>query len=297
MSLSETITFITRHPLTQDQRLRALTRFAKWQIRSRIIKQPFRFRWVDDAVLMVTRGMTGATGNIYVGLHEYGEMGFLLHLLRPGDVFVDIGANVGSYTVLASAVCGARTIAFEPVPSTYDRLIRNVNANGIVDRVDARMQAVGADDGAIEFTSNLDSVNHAIKATDSRRETIVVPLVKLSSALAAEQPCMFKVDVEGFETAVFDGGEDVLTGPGVLALVIELNGSGMAYGYNDDALCRRLLDRGFAPVRYDPSRHIITPTVGIPKSGNGIFVRDIDVVTARLTGTPERSIHNVRKIV
>ena len=63
--------------------------------------------------------MTGATGNIYTGLHEFEDMMFLLHLLRPGDIFVDAGANIGSYTVLASAVVGAKSISFEPVPPLF----------------------------------------------------------------------------------------------------------------------------------------------------------------------------------
>ena len=45
--------------------------------------------------------MHGVTGNVYCGLHDFAEMSFMLHLLRAGDLFADIGANVGSYTVLA----------------------------------------------------------------------------------------------------------------------------------------------------------------------------------------------------
>ena len=45
-------------------------------------------------------GMTGATGNVYCGLHEFEDMALVLHALRPRDLFVDVGANVGSYTVL-----------------------------------------------------------------------------------------------------------------------------------------------------------------------------------------------------
>jgi hypothetical protein len=52
--------------------------------------------------MWATSGMTGATGNLYVGLHEFEEMAFLLHFLRPGDLFADVGANVGSYTILAA---------------------------------------------------------------------------------------------------------------------------------------------------------------------------------------------------
>ena len=48
--------------------------------------------------------MTGATGNIYCGLYEFLDMAFLLHFLRNGDLFGDIGSNIGSYTVLATGL-------------------------------------------------------------------------------------------------------------------------------------------------------------------------------------------------
>jgi hypothetical protein len=58
--------------------------------------------FVGDTRLLVARGMRGATGNVYVGLHEFEEMAFALHALRPSSRFIDVGANVGSYTVLAA---------------------------------------------------------------------------------------------------------------------------------------------------------------------------------------------------
>ena len=58
--------------------------------------------WVGDSRFITGSGETGLTGNIYVGFHEYEEMLFLLHALQPTDTFVDVGANVGEYTILAS---------------------------------------------------------------------------------------------------------------------------------------------------------------------------------------------------
>lgn len=52
-----------------------------------------------------------------------------LHFLRPGDLFLDIGANVGTYTVLASGVCGGKIMAFEPDPRTLRHLQRNIELN------------------------------------------------------------------------------------------------------------------------------------------------------------------------
>jgi hypothetical protein len=92
-------------------------------------------------------GMTGATGNIYTGLHEFTDMAFCLHLLRVGDLFVDVGANIGSYTVLSSKVVGANSLAIEPVPTTYKRLRRNININDISSLVDSRCCAAGKNHG------------------------------------------------------------------------------------------------------------------------------------------------------
>ena len=91
----------------------------RWQVGSRLLPLGSTLPYVGDTRLFVTRGMTGATGNWYCGLHEVDEMGFVLHALRPGDLFVDVGANIGSYTVLAAGAVGADAIAVEPVPTTF----------------------------------------------------------------------------------------------------------------------------------------------------------------------------------
>jgi hypothetical protein len=109
-----TLKFIVSHPLNRGRPLSALGRFAAWQIASRL-RSEIEFELIEGAKLIVSRGMTGATGNIYCGLHEFVEMGFLLHLLRPDDLFLDVGANIGTYTILGAGVCKARTIAFEPI--------------------------------------------------------------------------------------------------------------------------------------------------------------------------------------
>src|SRR5207249_1807294 len=140
--LVATLRFILAHPMNRDRKIAALAGYLGWQIASRL-KSEINFRWIDGAVLQVKRGMTGATGNIYCGLHEFADMGFVLHLLRAGELFLDVGANIGSYTVLASKICGARTIAFEPAPDAAAMLERNVAANDITERVRAHRIALG----------------------------------------------------------------------------------------------------------------------------------------------------------
>ncbi|WP_352821704.1 FkbM family methyltransferase [Mesorhizobium sp. M0898] len=90
-------------------------------------------------------------------------MAFVLHFLRPDDNFLDVGANVGSYSVLASAVCGARTVAIEPDSTTIGFLTRNVNVNRIQSRVTIIEAALGATQGSAEFTVGRDTRNKLAK--------------------------------------------------------------------------------------------------------------------------------------
>ena len=135
MSIFSLLKFITSHPVNSDQKLRSILRFAQWQISSRLAPGAIVYDWVGGARFLVSTGETGLTGNIYTGLHEFADMGYLLHVLRADDLFIDAGANVGSYTLLACAAKGARGVAFEPIPSTWRRLVENVRLNWIEGRV------------------------------------------------------------------------------------------------------------------------------------------------------------------
>jgi hypothetical protein len=143
--------FLATHPLTRRRRLSATARVLQWQIVSRIRGEVI-IDWIGGTRFAARRGMTGITGNIYAGLHEFADMAFVLHFLRPHDLFVDVGANVGSYTILASGVVGCRTVAFEPDPGAAAALERNVALNRIAERVETRRAAVGDRDGIIRFS-------------------------------------------------------------------------------------------------------------------------------------------------
>ena len=260
MGLSQTIRFILGHPMNRGRPVAALARFAVWQVRSRLQDEVI-VDWIDGARLAVRRGMTGATGNIYCGLHEYVDMRFLLDTLKPGDLFVDIGANVGSYTVLASKVCGARTIAVEPDPGAAAALRRNVEINGIGTRVEVVEAALGAAKGTVAFTVGRDTVNRIAETGDTCvRE---VALITLDEALAGKVPRLIKIDVEGFEAEVFKGAQITLADPGLEAIVTE----------SQDRAVIDVLERfGFERAYYDPDNRVIQDRMA-EASHNCLMVR------------------------
>lgn len=285
MALLNIYRFIANHPLTRDRKMSAFARWLRWQIGSRVLGWPVAVPFVGSTRLLAKPGMTGATGNIYCGLHEYEDMGFVLHFLRPGDLFVDIGANIGSYTVLASAT-GANVISFEPVPATFEALLDNVHLNRLETRVDVRNQAIGSSRGELEMIADQDTTNQALRAgARYSGETLRVPVVTLDEALQGMLPKLIKIDVEGFETEVLAGAMATFANPSLRAVIMELNGSGTRYGFNEDALHQNMLNMGFQPCRYDPiTRGVVGLNLQRSTSGNTLYLRD-----------PEAIQHEVRK--
>lgn len=279
MQLLRLFLYVWRHPLNVGGRLQVIARVLRWQMASRLLAGPIALPFVEDTRLFVSRGMTGATGNWYCGLHEAEEMGFVLHFLRPDDLFVDVGANIGSYTVMVAGGVGTRVISVEPIPSTFSNLQMNVILNGLTDRVELHRVGLSSERSELRFTPDQDTVNHVMAEGELGR-AIRVPVVSMDELLAGRVPTVIKIDVEGHEQAVLKGARSTLSDPGVAAVVMEINGSGVRYGVSDDELLAMMRGYGFEPYGYDPFVRRLRDWD--PSSGNAIFFRDRSAVDSRV---------------
>ena len=271
-----TLRYIAGHPLNRGRVLPAWGRFVRWQLLSRM-KREVEVPWIDGARLIVRRGMTGATGNIYCGLHEFDDMALLLHLLAPGDSFVDAGANIGSYTILAAKVCGARVDAFEPDPGTAASLRKNIAANAVEGLVTVHEAALGEAPGSIRFTVGLDTMNHIASAEEAGRE---VPMVRLDDF--GLTPTLMKFDLEGFEGPAFRAAHATLAHPGLIAVITELA---------DAEVGAVMAEHGFARRHYDPMTRKLSEASR--DAANALFVRDAAALEARTAAAPRRCVNGV----
>ncbi|MGO9513651.1 MAG: FkbM family methyltransferase [Steroidobacteraceae bacterium] len=284
--------FITAHPLNRNHKLRALARFATWQIGSRLINGAVVFDWIAGSKFLVRTSEAGLTGNIYAGLQEFPDMGFLLHVLRPGELFVDVGANVGSYTILACAVIGARGCALEPVPTTYNRLLENIRLNRLEDRVRCLNIGIGREQARLHFTVDLDTANHAVAHDEISPGSICIEMSTLNAVLTDSPPSVIKIDVEGYESPVVEGAADILKDQTLHSVIMELNGSGRRYGYDEARIVQRMSDFGFRTYTYDPfGRELINLNSKHLNEGNTLFIRNEALVLERLRTSPKFYIH------
>jgi FkbM family methyltransferase len=266
------------HPLNKDRRFKAVARFIWWQIVSRTFKHPVLLPFTDKTKYLCWNGLTGLTGNYYHGLMEMEEMAFVLHYLDKDDTFYDIGANVGAYTILTGLHIGCQTVSFEPHPKTFSYLERNISLGVKTDNITLFNIGLGSKAGRILFTSDKDTVNHV--ALNDAVNVIDVQISVLDE-LTLPPPTVIKIDVEGFEWEVLNGGKLTLENGKLQAIIIELNGSGRRYGFKDEDIDILLKGYGFKPYTYDPfNRELIS--LDNYTSHNTIYIRNSPEVSGKL---------------
>lgn len=261
--------FLMNHPLTRRHRLKAAMRVARWQVLSRMHDGFLIVPFVNDLTLVARRGLTGATGNIYVGLHEFHDMAFVGHFLRPADLFCDVGANTGSYSVLASGVTGCRTAAFEPSTATRRLLRWNTCLNALEGLIQIHDVALSDKTSEVNFSTKLGSTNRIVGANEAPSGSEVVSADTLDNVLAGEVPAVVKIDVEGHEPSVLAGGTRILSDARCKAVIIETVS-------NCDLIEAELARYGFSVAYYDPFRRQLSSTKpdGRKSSVNRLMIRD-----------------------
>ncbi len=122
--------------------------------------------------------------------------------LKPGDVFVDVGANCGFFVVFAARKVGptGRVIAIEPLPAMLARLQFNVAANGFANVIVAPT-AIGAESGEAKIHVSTAQYGHAsLVGTDGETLTVpVTPLLSIVESTGVKRIDALKIDIEGFE--------------------------------------------------------------------------------------------------
>jgi FkbM family methyltransferase len=185
----------------------------------------------------------------WIGNYEFPIQQALGRLLGPGDVFYDLGANAGFFSMLAAKRVGAggRVYAFEPLPTNITAVQEQIALNAFA-HVTLVPLAVGASEGTAQFSfapAGSSAVAHLGGAADAAEQTIEVKVTTLD-AFARDHafPTVLKIDVEGAEIDVLAGGSAVLDRKP--RMLIELHGLDKGEG-----VVKALGDRGYTFERID----------------------------------------------
>ena len=224
--------------------MRALTRSATFQLKARLTRRPV-LADLGEAKILVYLGNAAATKVIYGSPPDWEEMLAWKRIIRRGDLFIDVGANVGTYSLWAAAL-GARVIAVEPDSLALARLRDNVVLNSRFD-IEVIPAALADHEGTVGFTEGLDTVNRI----GSGR---VVKALTLDGVLGQERARGVKIDVEGFEQVVLAGAQNAIAAHRIDILQLEWNGmSRVSVGADRRPIADMLRGAGYSLMRPNAS--------------------------------------------
>ncbi|MBV6521228.1 MAG: hypothetical protein MNPFHGCM_01361 [Gemmatimonadaceae bacterium] len=234
------------------------------------LASPFGPRTVTLSLDPAQMSQAGMLGDFSRGqLYESETSNFLGNVLRPGDTFIDIGAHVGYFSLLASALVGeqGRVYAFEPERDNFDHLVEHIALNSAYNVIPLHM-AVGAAPAVADFFVNADNDGgHALwevgrhpfneRSRHSPR-TRKVPMTSLDHLFAGQDLGSLKaikIDAEGAEMAILVGARKLLTRYGIPFIVAEVNRFGLeSMGASERLLRGTMSEIGYETYLFQPGQ-------------------------------------------
>lgn len=220
-----------------------------WRVQSVMTKEPGTIRWIEQ--------------------------------FAPGEVFVDIGANIGLYTLCAARFRGVRTYAFEPESQNYAILNRNIHRNGAAELVTAYCVAlsdrIGFDmlylsefitGGSCHSFGESRGPDGNFMKSAFRQGCFATTLDALVEGGVIAPPQHIKIDVDGIEPKVIAGARRTLAAPGTKSVLVEINSKLDSHWEIIDLMLE--LGYAYSLVEADEARRAEGPFEG---TGNYVFRR------------------------
>jgi FkbM family methyltransferase len=254
---------------------------------NRILNRTFPFTFFENVKLYARFDFSSPVLAYYLGLYEEASMHFLIRYLKPEDSFVDVGANVGVYTMLAAGAAGARVHAFEPANTAYEALTQNVVLNTLGRRVTLHHNGVGACARKAHIAITHKGSGRVVDG-DAGETLEPIDIVSLDEALGNDVPAAIKIDVEGYEEQVLRGAHHVLSSPQTDVVIVEATSRGDG-SVDCVGRCVDILERlGFTMCTFDPHTNALIeclpgqPQFVGPNDENYLFVKDVETARWRI---------------
>ena len=230
--------------------------FLGWQISKRLFRRTRIIKFHGKQLKCYPNSTSTSAALYFNGLADYWEMKFLLAYLRPGDHFLDVGANAGVYTILAAGCIGngGSIDAFEPMEGMARRIEEQAELND-AKNIQVHRLAVGDQNGTVEFGfSTSDAMMHIKRDREAVPDGIQVQSIRLDDFQPDKEYAMGKMDIEGAEPLAFKGCTKRLHQANPPVWLLELAGYSTFYGMTTDGVVALLNSEGYDCAIYDPQR-------------------------------------------
>lgn len=269
----KTLEYIWLHPNCKQQKIRSILRFFGWQFYKRLTKKNLDIILTNQVKIRCHPDSRAAATVLYCGLYDYHEMNFLLRYLRTEDSFLDIGANIGVYTLLAAAKIHTGTIhSFEALPKNYKRLQENLKLNQF-NQVKTYELAISESTGKVALNlAEGDSMPFITKT--ATKNTITVPTNTLDNLLQDQSLTnltLAKMDIEGAEILALKGAISLLKQQRPHVWILEINDTVNYFGHQKQDIVDLLNSYGYELYSYNADTNQLSPITLEQQEGNNVL--------------------------
>jgi len=166
----------------------------------------------NNSVLLID-GRSSELSYCFYDILENNLCNFLSKHLKKGDVFIDIGAHIGYYTILASKEVGeeGKVVAFEPFIANFNRLVKNIKLNQCKNVI-SECFAISNRRAYVKLFSGVDTFTYSLVRNRKPSLYSFVPSISLDKYVLSKriEPKVIKIDVEGGELDVIESGMKVI---------------------------------------------------------------------------------------
>jgi FkbM family methyltransferase len=153
----------------------------------------------------------------FFGEYDINETKLIEDSLRPGDVVLDIGANIGYYSLTAAKIVGdsGKVYAFEPDPLNFALLQKNIECNNYKNIIAVQKAVSNSSEDITLFLSKENRADHRCYATDETRESVSIKATSIDEFFKEKiddiKVDFIKIDIQGYETQAFEGMMNLLS--------------------------------------------------------------------------------------
>jgi FkbM family methyltransferase len=205
---------------------------------------------INNFKMLVDTSDVSITPALFTKNYEMQETKFFKGIVKEGMTVVDIGAHIGSYTLLASRQVGVsgKVYAFEPNPTNFNLLLRNIKLNHINNVVAVNKAVSNTNDSHRLFIDRKFSGSHSLAVnnleTKDKAESIIVETMTLDSYFDDTRIDLIKIDAQGAEGLILEGGYK--TFKNTASILMEFWAYGIRnFGHKPEELLEKLYKLGF----------------------------------------------------
>jgi len=272
-------------PYNKKHIFSAFKRFFQWKSIRLGRKLNVRYTLWGDRIWLLDYDSLQSMWIMYNYILDWEEFKLIENYVNPGDQVMDIGANVGAYTVWMSKFISApgRIHAFEPDEKSFTKLQAHIAVNNMGNLAKATRCALSDTDGVLNFTTGLDRLNHITAEKEANSVSVdSCTLDHYCEMNGISRIAYMKVDVEGFEYMVLKGAVNLFSSKAVDILQMEINDTVRHAGVSVEDLLGLLKGYQYSLCRFDVDSNQLVPIEYYKERENYFAVTDLAGVNSKL---------------